>query len=265
MIETGSGLKRQVIECFPFFNEVDMLELHLETTQDVVDQWIIVESDHTFRNHPKEANFVLNNDRFAKFLPRIHYRLMKSRRSPNPWENEADQRDALFTYLRNLSLDNEDNLVILVDVDEIPDPKAIRQATGHGMCDLEMPLFNYYYNLRVKEAWSMPKILSGDVCKLISASAARRSRNFTHFVGGWHFSNIMTPEMYRLKHKSFSHSECDRDDLLALDKIEEAMKNKTDLFGLGKEHFNPTQVPINTLPKHIQDNQGKYAQFLLPE
>jgi beta-1,4-mannosyl-glycoprotein beta-1,4-N-acetylglucosaminyltransferase len=61
-----------VYDCFPFFNENDLLELRLNQHWDYVDKFIIVESGETHTGLKKKFNF--DHDRFRKYSSKIIYR-----------------------------------------------------------------------------------------------------------------------------------------------------------------------------------------------
>lgn len=248
--------------CLTFFNENDMLWLNIESTKNLVDHYIIVEGNHTFRGKPKNQNFVppknLPADRYAYEFTDLKYLV-----SPNtsPWTIEAAQREVMKELIYDRA--KNDDWVILVDVDEIIDPRSVEQwlgATKVKQANISMRVFNYYFNLQVKDFWRHPKIVSADIFLSKGIDAIRRSLiNETIENGGWHFSNVMTPEDFILKHQSFSHSERDRNDLLSLDRVSKAIRDHEDLFNLGKEHFCPKIVGLNTLPESI----NRFPQFIL--
>jgi beta-1,4-mannosyl-glycoprotein beta-1,4-N-acetylglucosaminyltransferase len=43
----------KIYDCFPFFNELDILEIRLNELYDVVDYFVLVESRCSFSNNPK--------------------------------------------------------------------------------------------------------------------------------------------------------------------------------------------------------------------
>jgi hypothetical protein len=63
----------RLFDCFTFFNELDLLEIRLETLDSVVDFFVIAEAPITYRADPKPLYFELNKQRFAKFLPKIRH------------------------------------------------------------------------------------------------------------------------------------------------------------------------------------------------
>ena len=56
-------------------SELDLMEIRLNELDDVVDRFLIVESNATFTGLSKETYFAQNRERFSKFQDRIVYRL----------------------------------------------------------------------------------------------------------------------------------------------------------------------------------------------
>ncbi len=116
----------RVYDCFPFFNELELLELRLETYYDIVDRFVIVEADKTHANLPKPFNFLNNIDRYQKYLPKIEY-VMDTSVVPysgaGDWSIENNQRNSIMKGL----IDAEpDDLILISDVDEFPDPAILK-------------------------------------------------------------------------------------------------------------------------------------------
>jgi hypothetical protein len=62
-----------VYDCFTFFNELDLLEIRLNTLDAVVDKFVIAEATRTHTGKHKDLVFKLNQSRFARFLDKIIY------------------------------------------------------------------------------------------------------------------------------------------------------------------------------------------------
>lgn len=123
-----------VYDCFSFFNELDLLEIRLRTLSDVVDRFVLAESRYTHTGKPKPLHYQANAARFTAFADRIIHVV-----SPDPddlrfdaddqrpsWIRENSQRNATIDAIRPIVKD--DDLLIVSDLDEIPDPEAIRAA-----------------------------------------------------------------------------------------------------------------------------------------
>jgi beta-1,4-mannosyl-glycoprotein beta-1,4-N-acetylglucosaminyltransferase len=57
----------KIIDCFTFYNELDLLTYRLNVLNDVVDYFIIVESTHTFTGREKQLFFNENKQLFSEF------------------------------------------------------------------------------------------------------------------------------------------------------------------------------------------------------
>jgi FkbM family methyltransferase len=141
--------KTNIIDCFPYFNEKELLELRINLLNDYVDYFIIMEGDRTHSGAPKEFTCMkdletlnINTDKVIVLqveLPEgedIHNQIdvknialnelekgvEENKKYLSHWARERIQRDALL----NLVDDCDDNTVFFItDCDEIVDPKNI--------------------------------------------------------------------------------------------------------------------------------------------
>ncbi len=116
----------KIYDCFTFFNELELLELRLESLWDVVDYFVIVEADKTHANVPKPFNFYEHVRDFEKYLPKIHYVMDNSvveYRGVSDWSIENNQRNNIMKGLTDAA---PDDLIMISDADEFPDPVIIQ-------------------------------------------------------------------------------------------------------------------------------------------
>lgn len=116
----------KIYDCFTFFNELELLELRLETFYDIVDCFVIVEADKTHANIPKPFNFYEHIDNFKKYLPKIHYIMDHSNvpyKGVGDWSLENNQRNNI---IKGLSDAEPDDLIMISDLDEFPDPATVK-------------------------------------------------------------------------------------------------------------------------------------------
>lgn len=138
-------MRGRVFDCFPFFNELDMLEMRLHTLYPVVDHFVIVEMSQTHQGNPKPLYFNQNKARFEQYLPKIRHVM----HDYNHWENNDWIREH---YHRDLALgaltDIQDNDIVMVsDVDEIPRPEVVAAFQPEQECKVvQHRLYNYYLN-----------------------------------------------------------------------------------------------------------------------
>ena len=55
---------RKIYDCFNFFNELDLLEIRLNTLYDIVDYFVIIESNLTHSGEVKPFYYEDNKSRF---------------------------------------------------------------------------------------------------------------------------------------------------------------------------------------------------------
>lgn len=148
---------RRLYDCFPFYNEFDLLELRLNELQGVVDRFVLSESNVTYSGKPKPLYFSENKERFAKFADRIEHLIIEEPADAqlSPWRRHADQCNILIQGLRDA---RPDDLVLFSDLDEIPRPEILARtfsrppARNEVLC-FELRMYNYFLNLESEERW----------------------------------------------------------------------------------------------------------------
>lgn len=138
-----------VYDCIPFFNELDILNLRLHILDPLVDKFIIEEATVTFSGEPKELCFAKNKELFEEFLPKIEYIVVDN--SPvqmTTHERDKFQKNALERGLKNAS---DEDVIILSDADEIPNPKVLKEIIDHfdsgKVYHLAQRMFYCYLNM----------------------------------------------------------------------------------------------------------------------
>lgn len=199
-----------IYDCFTFYDELDLLELRLATLDAVVDRFVLCESPFTFRGDPKPLAFANAGDRFARWRERIIPLVYPKPADANPWINEWGQRDHLIAGLANCA---DDDLVLIGDCDEIPDPAnvALRPARG-GILLHRQRYSEGYVNRITGDPWPGTRALAaGDVARYHSLSEVRKRplETLETVDGGWHFTSLGGSAVREKKIRSSSHSEVD--------------------------------------------------------
>jgi len=279
-----------IYDCFTFFNELDLLEIRLNVLKDVVDKFVLVEADRTFTNRPKPLVFDENKARFAAFSDRIIHVVVKDHPPfKTAWHYESHQRNAIA---RGLVGAVPDDVILIGDVDEIPNPDTIRKYAGcKGMISFQQRYYAYYLNFdNVRKLnWRGTKMVSyadfqhgfdgiktienefvpaeinaGTTASKIRGRSLPASRGGTHIVrdGGWHFTCLGGAKAVAAKMRSFSHQEYNPGD----DKIDESAIQKIIENGGGTFwKMNCFAVSIDeSFPAYIRENQAKYAHLIFP-
>jgi len=127
----------KVFDVFPFFNELDLLEIRLNILNPYVDYFVLSESTKTFSGLDKPLFYEENKERFKEFNHKIIHNIVDQDASKEELEIrgkkygtpvEAQQRD---TYQKDLIKDrvlqesSKEDIFIWSDLDEIPNPEVI--------------------------------------------------------------------------------------------------------------------------------------------
>jgi beta-1,4-mannosyl-glycoprotein beta-1,4-N-acetylglucosaminyltransferase len=254
----------KILDCFIFYNEIELLTYRLNILNDIVDYFIIIESTHTFVGNEKKLYYNDNKHLFEMFKDKIihiivddfPYKCPEIINDTVSWTNEKYQRDAISKGINSISnLDNKD-IIIITDVDEIPNPEILKKIKNGEyiiyISILEMDM--YYYNLNgiVKHKWIHPKILSYEIYKVFYNNCDDiRFYNDTPIIenGGWHLSCFGDKYLIKNKLENFSHVEYNIPKYTNLETIQEKIDNTIDLFD--RDDFKMTFINIkenNNLP-----------------
>lgn len=116
----------KIYDCFPFFNELELLQIRLGELNDTVDYFVLVESIETQRGTPKKLFFEENKHLFAPYLHKIiHVAVRENHPEFSMWEREHFQRNCIARGLKNCK---DKDIILISDLDEIPKKNCIHRA-----------------------------------------------------------------------------------------------------------------------------------------
>ena len=234
----------KIIDCFLFYNEIDMLNYRLNVLNEVVDYFVIVESKYTFSGKEKTLYFNENKHLFEKFQDKIIHLIVNDipYKYPNinytkyeQWENEYHQRNTIPSAFTQISLNDED-AILISDVDEIFDPFILQKIKeGKIQFDCHCLEFDFYYynlNSKISGKWKLSKIIAYYKYKELNLSCndIRMSDRPIIENAGWHLSYFGNDTFIKNKIETFSHQELNLDIFTDLNKINERIQNHKDLF-----------------------------------
>lgn len=225
----------KIFDCFPFNNELDILDRRFSELYATVDRFIIVEATKTHGNKPKELNFNNNIQRFEKYLNKITYIVIDDYTSLDSWSIERHQRDCI---MRGLTQCKNNDIIIISDCDEIPSVEAIKSYKPEdGIKSFEMEL--YYYNMQTKAAdpWREAKIAPYRAVKEKTPCGIRYTPCEVIPNGGKHLSYFGDVQKIIKKIEDTAHQEYNKNEFKDPEKIKKAIEEGTDLFGRSQVKF----------------------------
>ena len=145
--------KNKIVDCFFFYDEIEMLQFRLKELNPYVNYFIIIEGNVDYRNNPKKINFNLKDtsfddyrekiihlvyDKLEKNSLKLIYQSLKYDKKLHSFDESSitkfDIVDYALSNLREkiLSLDLQfDDLILVSDVDEIPDLSNSETLSHH--------------------------------------------------------------------------------------------------------------------------------------
>ena len=254
-----------LIDCFLYNGEDNMLNFRFHELNENVNYFIICESTHTFSGLKKDLKFNIN--KFNKFKDKIIYLIYDlDPIENNAWLNEKNNRNYLSEGLKNILNLKDNDIIMLSDIDEIPDLDKLNQF--NEICSVYLQDF-YYYNINClkKVKWHGTILINLLLLKNnnFEFEKFRSSRySLPMIIGGWHFSYFMNVNEIVDKINSFSHQEYNSEKYKNENLIIDSIKNKKDLFLRG-EAEDLIEGNKNYLPKniHILTNNKKTLILIL--
>ena len=270
----------KLYDCCMYFDEDMMLDLRLNTLNNHVDSFIVAEATRDHSGKEKKLNFDYKN--FPKFKDKIKYLIIedlpvnvKSKKknwTPNHWRDQY-QRNSMARGFDNC---NDDDLIMISDIDEIPDPKKISEfeIKNKYACFLQKNFQSKLNLLNVTDKyWMGTKICQKKHLKSPQwlRNIKTKKRPFWKIYkpkqpqliidGGWHFSFLKKPKDIAKKIKAYAHQEFYKEEFINEKKIVERINNKKDLFD---RKINYEKVLIdNTFPEYVFNNKSLFKDWIV--
>lgn len=212
----------EVYDCFPFFNELELLKVRLAELDNYVDYFVLVESIETQRGDFKPLYFQENRHLFEKYLHKIIHVIVEQSLTTNSivdhfgrsWDRENFQRECITRGLQDC---DDLDIILISDLDEIPLPECIERVkpllyrnkyrqvkTAPYSVAFDMPLFIFQLNrtssiLGGRWVGTVATLYRNVKKKGIQLFRDRRHSFFRVKNGGWHFTWMGGKEKIRQK------------------------------------------------------------------
>ena len=292
----------KIFDCTTFHSEHLMMDVRFNVLNKYVHKFIVTESTFSHSGKRKKLNFDINN--YPKFKDKIIYVIIdkepndiikidnKLLTAPEKRSNSLKRIELSYDYMANalnIALDND--LIILSDNDEIPNLGSKKFKNSNKDIFIFKQLFFYYkFNLFYDLVpWHGSKAARKKT--LLSMSWLRNLKNKkypfwrldTFFKnnkyinldiindGGWHFTNLMTPEKLYEKLTNFGHHDEFELSGLSVNDLKKKIKEKTVFWNhfVDKEDFKKRwaydymlkKIDNKFLPSYLINNSEKFKEW----
>ena len=294
----------KIFDCFMYFDEDLILDLRLNTLNKFIDYFVIVESIYNHKGEKRKLKF--NIKKFKKFNNKIIYLIHNQVPSEikkikkNDSENEINTKyifNAIFRensqrnyILKGLSKAKDDDIILISDVDEIPNLKKVNfKKLKNKLIFFNQEMFYYKFNLKLPNYnWIGTKSCKKKYLKNPQWLRNIKDRKYPFYRldtffsdkkfsnveiienGGWHFTNIKTAEQIRYKLKSYLHHREFEVNPVTKNQIEKLIKNRIAIYDLRLDKRSQKigqgsklqKYNLKKLPEYIIDNKKKYKKWI---
>tara|TARA_Y100000816_G_C26074272_1_gene565336 strand:+ start:511 stop:1398 length:888 start_codon:yes stop_codon:yes gene_type:complete len=292
----------KIFDCTTYFEEDLMMDLRFNILNDFVDKFVVSEAIFTHSGNIKKIRFDPNN--FKKFKDKIIHIVVDQDPVKQNLRNVTDQGTKRLNsikriefqrneILRGLSNASDEDYIIYSDNDEIPNLENINFLQNKSKIILfKQNMYYYKFNLAYpKLDWYGSKSCKKKNLKNISWLRNIKTKKYnllridtlfsnSKYIdlkiienGGWHFTNLKTPEeLYKKYLNDEMHSEFENKKM----NIEDIKKKITQKY-VNYNHFADSnssieqkydnqfsleKVSLDKLPNYIKANEDKYKDWI---
>jgi len=289
-----------IIDCFPFFNELELLKIRLKLLDNIVDRVVLVESTRTFSLKKKKLFYDENKILFEKYnnkithivvddtpalfnriflrKPRQMLWLIKKGKSflLNPHHIDFYQKNKIADGLKDCG---DEDILLLSDLDEIPNPILFNDLSfleNHRKGALILENFCYYLNGRLYNRNNDPVFEVGPTIlkfrdfrsfhterrEARHSISKNQSNNFQLLKNaGWHFGYLGGLKKVQYKIRSAAHLELNTKEINNKKNIENQMA-KGD-FVIKKKQWKVKYESIEDLfPENICNTLREFPNLI---
>ena len=270
----------KIIDCTTYHSEDLMMDVRFNILNDYVDKFVVTESKFSHSGNQKPLKFNINN--FPKFKDKIKYLVVEDLPQntgffKKNWHSahirDQFQRNSLERGYKHF---NDDDLIMISDIDEIPNPKKISEfeIKNKYACFIQKNFQAKLNNLNITESnWLGTKICQKKFLKSPQwlRNIKTKKRKIWAFYkqkepqiildGGWHFSFLKESKLIKQKIESFAHQEFNQSNLTNLENIKKRIKSGVDIF---ERPFQYKKIDLNNdFPEYILNNKSKFKDWIL--
>ena len=282
-------MTRKIYDCFPFFNELDLLEIRLNYMDPYVDYFVLCESVVTFSGLSKKLFYQENKNLFEKFNHKIIHVVVDDTPPEligvDPFRTDQHQRNSI---IKGLTSSSDDDIILTSDLDEFPKAERLKELSSFYKPNI---LFHfaqdmYYYYFNVKETsgkllshsgefdgvedkkWLGTKVCNYGFLKNYGVDKLRhpdmREAGIRIADGGWHFTYVGSHKVTTASQRVLLKIECaahqEFNNVHYKTNVKKNIENSKDVF------FRDSIFEIvdldDSLPLYIVENKDKFSHLI---
>ncbi len=292
----------KIFDCTTFYSEHLMMDVRFNVLNKYVHKFIVSESTFSHSGKPKKLNFDIKN--YPKFKDKIIYVIIdeepndiigiedKPLTTVDKRSNSLKRIELSYDYMaKSLDIALDNDLIILSDNDEIPNLGSKKFKNSNKDIFIFKQLFFYYkFNLLYdlvpwygSKAAKKKKLFSMSWLKNLKNKQYPFWRLDTLFSnnkyinldiindGGWHFTNLKTPEELYQKLTNFGHHDEFELSGLTVNDLKKKIEEKKVFFNhfLDKENYKERwnydyelkKIENELLPQYLKNNLKKFKEW----
>ena len=290
-----------IFDCTTFYNEKLMMDIRFNILNEYVKKFVVIESEFSHSGKRKKLNFDIND--YPKFKDKIEYIVIDkepedliqkedSSNIPNYKRlNSIKRIEQSYRFMsQGLSDVSEEDLIMISDNDEIPDLSSNDfKNTNNNYIIFEQLFFYYKFDLlydRMK--WHGTKACRKKRFKSFTSLRNMKNKEYpfwrldTFFSdikhidvkiiknGGWHFTNLKTPEELFEKLSNFGHHDEFELSKITVEKLKEKINKKEVFYNHMLDKSNKSKwdddyklkkIDHKLLPEFLILNYQKYKDW----
>ena len=265
-----------IFDCFQYFNEDHIADLRFNILNEYVDFFVVVESTVNHQGQTRKLHF--DKNKYKKFQNKIVYIEVDDTpdniKKPHTGGESLVEQHQRNSIMKGLNKSQDNDLIILSDVDEIPDLNKLKVFDKNKYAVFSQKMFMYKLNLLNlnENNWHGSKIC---LKKNLKSPQWLRNLKFKKYPfwridkqknlqiidnGGWHFAYLQDVKNISKKIKSFAHGEFNKAEIVSEKNIELKIKQSEDVLGRG---YKIKKIEIDSsYPKYIINNKDKLKNWI---
>ena len=265
-----------IFDCFQYFNEDHIADLRFNILDEYVDFFVVVESTVNHQGQTRKLHF--DKNKYKKFQSKIVYIEVDDTpdniKKPHTGGESLVEQHQRNSIMKGLNKSQDNDLIILSDVDEIPDLNKLKVFDKNKYAVFSQKMFMYKLNLLNlnENNWHGSKIC---LKKNLKSPQWLRNLKFKKYPfwridkqknlqiidnGGWHFAYLQDVRSISKKIKSFAHGEFNKAEIVSEKNIELKINQGEDVLGRG---YKLKKIEIDSsYPKYIINNKDKLKNWI---